>query len=107
MEYCLQNVVVIVVSGMQLEIVYHHTSTTSSTETGSGQCEIVGSQIETVVRKHVSITTHKNKTVLFFYQFWPGELCRLIVLLYIVCILCVYFAYFILYFCRSILIYVE
>jgi len=28
--------------------------------------------------------------VLFFYQFWPGELYRLIVRLYIVCILCVY-----------------
>ena len=42
--------------------------------------------------------------VLFFYQLWPGELCRLIVLLYIVCILhvCVYFAYCVLYFCRPI-----
>ena len=45
---------------------------------------------ETAVRKHLSSTTNNNKTVLFFYQFWPCRLCRLIVLLYIVCILCVY-----------------
>ena len=51
---------------------------------------------ETALRKHVSSTTHKNKTVLFFYQFWPGELCRLIVLLYIVCILCVYILHIVL-----------
>ena len=40
---------------------------------------------ETAVRKHVSSTTNNNKTVLFFFQFWPSKLCRLIVL----CILCV------------------
>ena len=38
---------------------------------------------EIVVRKHVSHTIHKNKTVLFIYQFCPCKLCRLIVLLYI------------------------
>ena len=44
-------------------------------------------------------------SVLFFYQFWPGELCKLIVLF----IFCVYYVriFCILYFCRPILIYVE
>ena len=40
----------------------------------------------------------------FFYQFWPGELCRLIILLYIVCILYVYILHIVLYLCRPILI---
>ena len=40
---------------------------------------------------NTSSTTHKNKKVLFFQQFWPGELCRLIV--YCMYIMCVYFAY--------------
>ena len=42
--------------------------------------------ITTAVRKQVSSIIHKNKTVLFFYQFCPCKLCRMIVrvFLYIV-----------------------